>query len=212
MTTTPQPGAETPARPSVTLQTGRYYPEGGVNWLTPEVVAAANCPADRTIRVTSMNFEGYRSPHYGIHAPGNGTFTAYPIKPGTYQLDVHMDFDLKDPDTPSDTTDGATVVVDLVVTGEALGTEYDREVLHHLHPDIPAQDTRITTAQTAAETAQTAADAAQKRADAAMADSGFNKETNDSQGNAIGQLTQRVLALEMEEAREATEEGEDTGD
>lgn len=216
MTTTHQPQPEAAARPQFAIETGRYYGDGSIDWLTPAVITAANCPADRTPRLFSVNLENYQSPRYGIYASGNGKFEAYAIKPGSYPMDIHLEFVQKDPATPSDTTPSGTVVVDLVVSGTALGSEFDREVLHHIHPGAEAEiaglKAAVTAAQTAADTAGTAAAAAQKRADAAMADSGFNKETNDSQGNAIGQLTQRVLALEMEEAREATEEGEDSGD
>ena len=140
MTTTPQPEAETPTRPQITLETGRYYAAGVINWMTTEVVAAANCPSDRTPNLFSVGFsEAYESRHqlYGLHINA-GVMSGYPIKPGAYPVAVHMSFDLKDPDSESSTANAGSVACDLIITGQPLGTEYDREVLHHLHPGIPA--------------------------------------------------------------------------
>ncbi len=136
--TTPKPETETPARPQFTMETGRYYPDGSINWLTPEVTALANCPEDRTPAVGAVNFHAGPPLQYGVHILSGGRMAAYPIKPGTYPVDVHLIFTLKDPEAVSATVGGGVVTVDLVVTGQPLGTEYDREVLGHLHPGIPA--------------------------------------------------------------------------
>ena len=198
--TTPNPPA-TPARPQITLETGREYGPDDVNWLTPEVLAVAACPDDRTPKASSLSML-YSGLNYGIRTGALFEFGAYPIKPGTYRGKLSISFTPNDEDTTS-TKRSARVRIDLVVTGDPLGTAFDREVLHHCHPDTAAQDVRITAAQnaatgaaTATAAAQTRADAAYKRADTAIANSSSNKEINDSQANAIGVLRGRVDTAE----------------
>ena len=199
--TTPNNPPATPARPQITLETGREYGPDDVNWLTPEVLTAAACPTDRTPKASSLSML-YSGLNYGIRTGALFEFGAYPIKPGTYRGNLSVTFDPNDEDTTS-TKRSARVRIDIVVTGAALGTAFDREVLHHCHPDTVAQDARITAAQNAASgaaaaaaTAQARADEAYKRGDAAMANAHSNKEANDSQGNAIGNLTTRMTAAE----------------
>ena len=142
MTTTPSQPAAPAANPRIILEAGQQYEPGDINFLTPEVLAKFSSPDEGIER----RFDSLHSVTpataasrliYGLLWKGDGVI-GYPIKPGTYPTVVNMIY-VRPPsedDAHETLVKHESTTVDLVVTGQPLGTWYDREVLHFLSPRV----------------------------------------------------------------------------
>ena len=143
MTTNSQP--DEPERPQITIQTGREYQPGSINLLTPEVIAAANITCEdggsvvvnyASWQTTPPGWEVHQSGliSYGLLVDGPNLIYGYPIKPGTYGIRIQLACEYTDDEGAVSRRGLTWVDADLVITGQPLGTWYEREVLHHVHP------------------------------------------------------------------------------
>ena len=185
--TTPNPNpapaepARSPAPPRITLESGRQY-DDPVNFAKADLLLHITLAEGEdiiqdpaTVAVVDGKLPGISgypdNGHllYGVMIDGKGIY-GYPIKPGTYGLRVSVNAFTETDEGVKTYTQHKEVDCELVVTGVEKGRPYDREVLHHLHPQI----------------------------DTFLANQSTLKEASDSTFSRIGKLETTVLEIEAQ--------------
>lgn len=134
---------------------------------------------------------------YGLLFDPDNELCGYPIKAGTYPINIRVTCESTDPVTKAVTRRGsATIAADIVVTGDPVGSWYDREVMHHASPTAVLAKHAADAALTQAVAANDAAGSAARVASAARADASSIKEDQDRMGARVADLVTRVAALE----------------
>ena len=141
--TTQNPEPETPATPQIPLVTGTYYAADDAVWTPAEVIALApTLQTGETHKLMAVSVTGVRGLQddleqwrlmHGFYSVW-GAFCAYPIKPGTFNGAVTIACKSTNDDGDEVLRAPTGINVDMVVTGEPIGHECDREALHHVHP------------------------------------------------------------------------------